>query len=470
MKCNLLRLVRAPLLGLLAAAVVVGVPQRGVANGNHTHIAITLHAISHLPAGPLKQLLSDPTLRPMLIGGTIFPDGGYAANHGYGEAAHWEPLQRALAKRIGEVCPALPGDATCRERLTFLFGMASHGMADQVFDGLFMVAAKVHDKKGWAHGTFDSLDTMSDVMWAARHGAAESPELWLPLDDLLAAFAAQGISVPSDKITDGQFILLNAVLAYVRNAAKDPDKVKAAEERYPWSSKHLEDPHTAGSPLCEGRIIASYWQHLWAEWVDGRAPAVEVMATLPTHGGSGVVADHTSPDAIAAVVFSRGLNDEKKQPAKVEVQTEKGTKLSVKLDIFYGNSAHMLRLTPQQDWPVGERIDVRILPGAVESVDGVAYAQHTTFSFTAGADNELEPGAPPIGWPLAPAAAGDASGADAQGSADVGATAAPSSSGDGGCSACRVAPTPMDGWVLLCALALLWVRRRSTSEPQDRAW
>ena len=391
------------LLGLTGLCLIATASTPAHANGNHTHIGITLHAITHLPPGPLKQLLSDPAMRKMLIGGTIFPDGGYAVGHGYGEAAHWEPLQRALATRIREVCPQMPGDTGCKQRLAFLLGMASHGMADQTFDGLFMFAAKVHDKKGWSSGTFDSLDSMSDVMWAARHGAADSPELWLPLDDLLAAFAAQGISVEGETLNDGQFLLLNAVLAYVRNAAKDPVKVKAAEARYPWSSSHLDDPHTAGSPFCEGRIVAAYWRSLWAEWVEGRAPTLEVVATVPSHNGAGIAADHTSPDAVAAVVFSRGLDDGSKQPDKVTVQTADGTTLAVKLDIFYGNSAHMLRLTPKQDWPTGQRIDVRVAPGAVRSVDGVDFTQDVVFSFTAGADNATEPGAPPPGWPLADA-------------------------------------------------------------------
>ena len=93
------------LLGLaLLSTLTLATPQLVWSCGNHTHIGVTLHAIEHLPAGALKTLVAKPELRQMLVNGTIFPDGGYASGHDYGETAHWEPYQRALA----EVVPALP--------------------------------------------------------------------------------------------------------------------------------------------------------------------------------------------------------------------------------------------------------------------------------------------------------------------------------------------------------------------------
>ena len=75
---------------LAAAAVVVGA---ALANGQDTHVWITRDALRHLPEGELKDLLADPANEAALVHGSMFPDGGYAVDHDYGETAHWEPFQ-----------------------------------------------------------------------------------------------------------------------------------------------------------------------------------------------------------------------------------------------------------------------------------------------------------------------------------------------------------------------------------------
>ncbi len=200
---------------LAGLALLALLPVRAArANGNHTHIGITLMAIELLPPGPLRELLGAADVRQMLVNGTIFPDGGYAIQHEYGETAHWEPFQRALAARIRNQCPDPLASQACREKAAFLFGMASHGMADQVFDALYMAAAKVHDAANWSDGLTDSFDSSTDVLWVAARGGIEPPERWLPMDDLLATFTAVGVSVPATTIEDGQAILLTAVLGF----------------------------------------------------------------------------------------------------------------------------------------------------------------------------------------------------------------------------------------------------------------
>ena len=69
---------------------------------------------------------------------SVFPDSGYAADHAYGEIAHWEPFTAAYLDWIVENHPPPWETLEDRQRVAFLLGAMSHGMADQVYDSLFM--------------------------------------------------------------------------------------------------------------------------------------------------------------------------------------------------------------------------------------------------------------------------------------------------------------------------------------------
>lgn len=433
-------------------------PLAATANGNHTHIGITLRAIDLLPEGPLRALVSDPTLRPMLLNGTIFPDGGYAIQHPYGEAAHWEPMQRALQQRVLAACPAPLASQACREKLVFLLGMASHGMADQVFDALYMEAAKLHDKAGWTDSLLESFDSSTDVLWAAAHGGLEIPALWLPMEDLLATYQALQLPVEAATITNGQNMLREVVLAYVNMARDQPDKVEAARSRYPWGAAHLDDAHVAGSPPSEARVVAAYWQQLWATWIDGAPPRLEVLATMPTHGGAGVAVDPADPASVLAVIVSRGLDKASVQDSDIEVQLGSATaKHDCRVHLFYGQDSHVLRVLPQQPWPPGSA-QLSWKAATMQSFDGHSLAADGAITFAVGPANATPPGAPPPGWSLAAADAGP-TGADAGGGpgAAAGGATAPA---DSGCGARRRGPGPVVVLGCLAALASWAAARR----------
>ena len=415
----------------LLLTLTLATPQVVWPCGNHTHIGVTLHAIEHLPAGALKTLVTKPELRQMLVNGTIFPDGGYASGHDYGETAHWEPYQRALAEVVTGACPKLPEG--CEPQLAFLLGMASHGLADQVFDGLFMEVAKRQDAEGWSGDLFSSLDTMSDIIWAAEQGAAESPGLWLPMPELLAAFQQRGVEVTADKIQDGQTLLLSGVLTYVRNNATNADKVAEAKSRYPWSAAHLRDPHTPGSPFCIGRMVAAYWQHLWDEWTGG-TPAVVAFATVPSDGGAIPSGGADDPRSFLAVVFSRGLAAAETRSDRVRVTDAAGQTVPTTVDVFYNDNGQMLRIKPETSWPQGT-LKVNVQAGAVTGRVGSLPSAEVVFRARVDGPKTVEPGAPPAAWPLAaPSPATD----------------------DGGCGASRRAVAGHGLVWLLLALVWLW--------------
>lgn len=440
---------------LLAATLA---PRTAHANGNHTHIGITLQAIELLPLGPLRDFLSDMALRPMLINGTVFPDGGYAISHPYGEAAHWEPTQRAIAKHVLAACPVPTASQVCREKLAFLFGLASHGMADQVFDSLYMAAAKVHDAKNWSDNLTDSFDSSTDVLWVASHGGLVAPARWMPIDEILATYSEQKLDVTASTIEDGQTLILVGVLSFGNNAGTNPQKVQQAKDRYPWGAAHLDDPHTPGSPPCEARVVAAYWQHLWSEWVDGAAPRLEVLATIPGHGGGGIAAEPADPASTVAVVLSRGLDQASVGATSLEASAG-GDLQAAERNLFYGQSSHVLRLLPTSPWPAGA-MTLRWASGSLQSFDGVTMTQGGEITVKVGPANDVLPGMPPPAWSLSQAVVGE--GGDGADSPDVtsppfdgnGGDAGSSRAGKGDDSGCSAAARPRGAGAGLWALAL----------------
>ncbi len=385
----------------LLTALLATLPCAGAfANGNHAHEAISLRAAAHLPAGPLRTLVQTPDLLGALMNGSFFPDGGYVIGHGYGETAHWEPYQRALLQHLRKTHPDLEKDPAARPKLAFLFGMFSHGMADQVYDALFMDAGKVYDKAGWDDGTFTGFDTATDVFWIAQAGPSPLPAPWVPMADILAVFAARGEPVPEATVNDAQKALAQFVLGWPKLKAESKEGYDDLRKRYPWAWDHVMDPQEPGNPLCEARVVAAYWQSVWDE-LHGQPPRLRVLATVPSEGAGHRWPQKAQPQSKLAVVMSRGLDAAKLKPDAVTVRDAKGQVVPAKLNLFYGQSSNVLRLLPESDWPTG-KLTLRVAKGMV-AYDGVVGDIDETFAFTIGDGIQREPGLPPKAspWQLA---------------------------------------------------------------------
>ena len=89
---------------------------------------------------------------------------GYPIDDPYAEIAHWEPFQKAYLQWIKESFEP-PYDQEALEHIAFLMGLASHGMADQTFDSMYMSRAKVYDADSdWTR----SMDEATDVAFIAQ--------------------------------------------------------------------------------------------------------------------------------------------------------------------------------------------------------------------------------------------------------------------------------------------------------------
>src|SRR5881394_2452324 len=110
---------------LAIAALSSAAPTVARANGDTAHEWITARALTLLPEGSLKQLLTRPDLHQALVNGTAYPDGGYIIKNDYGEMAHWEPFVEQYIEWVRDTYKGkLTSDGALH--VAFLMGIASH--------------------------------------------------------------------------------------------------------------------------------------------------------------------------------------------------------------------------------------------------------------------------------------------------------------------------------------------------------
>jgi hypothetical protein len=356
-----------------------------LANGQTSHQWITVAAISHVPPGPLRDLLEREDLRGALLNGTMFPDGGYAIDHGYGELSHWEPTQDRYLAWIRARCEA-PFDDACAQHVAFFLGMRSHGMADQHYDAVYMERSRAVDTVGWSNGK--SMDEATDVAMAAAVGPGVVPDPWIPLDPLLSVFEDVGAPVGEAELGRAQDLLGVAITAV--GGLADSDVILATyEASFPWACAHQIDPEVVGNPPHEAAVVARYWEVAWDRLSGGDGWERPVIATYPEDGGygapaAGLVRDADDTESRLQVVFARGLDEATVGDASFDVRDASGAPVAVSARLFYGRASHVVTLAPVEDWAADAEYSVTVLPG-IRTFDGLEMDAPVSFSFHTGA-------------------------------------------------------------------------------------
>ena len=350
--------------------------------GQSTHVWIGLHARDHLPAGPLRDLLTDEALRDVVINGAMFPDGGYSpiVRDGYGEIAHWEPFQSDLAAVIRERHGAALAGDEARALAAFLFGLAAHGMADQVYDGVYLTRSQVYEPEAWAVG---SVDTASDVAMVASVGAQPLVDPEAPWETLQEVFAAGGHEVSVDTMVAGQTSLKLAV-AWVGQTGEDPATAAEHVEAFPWANGHLLDTSVPGAPVCIGKAVAAYWQKVWGRLQgDYELDRDLIVYGWPEDGGVGHPLDSSSIESTVSLVLSTAIRSASLE-GRVVVTDSAGAEHPVTADLYYGDRTNVLNVWPEADWVDGETYTVTLKAG-LETEDGQVVGADQAVMFTAGA-------------------------------------------------------------------------------------
>lgn len=321
----------------------------------------------------------------------MFPDGGYVVKDDYGEIAHWEPFAQAYLAwiRQTQTAPFTRGDAA--EHAAFLMGIASHGMADQVYDSTFMKRARVEDAAGWSDTLLEDFDTATDVALVADTGFAVAPELWVPSTALVDVYADVGYSTDTATLDGGQMLLHRVVLAYAQSVAGDAAKVAAYRTQYPWGTSHQLDADRPGSPPCEGAVVAAYWLALWDRLHDASTPQNLVIATIPSPGGAGHPTAASLVDAQVVIVFGHGIDAETLQ---IAVTDGAGQALPIQVSPWASEWTNVVRIVPTADWPADADLTVTVAAG-LTTIDGLTADAPWSFAFSTRTGTPARPGADP---------------------------------------------------------------------------
>ena len=352
--------------------------------GQSTHVWTSLHALEHLPDGPLHDLLSRDALRPMLVHGTMFPDGGYSpiSRHPYGENAHWEPFHSRYLQWI-EQNHDDPTTGEGAEHLAFLMGMISHGIGDQVFDAAYLTRSQVYDADipgGWAQS---NVDFASDVAMVARVGPQPLLDAWVPWSTMVTLFEEHGVPVDEATLRRGQESLRIAI-ATVGGLGSDPESAAPHIDAYPWANAHLLDVDVPGSPACVGQVVANFWQIWWDRLHGGfNLEDRPLIATMPTEGAGHHPRDASHISSMISLVVSVGLEASSVSNDLVTLTGDDGDEIPVDVRLYYRQDSHVLNIQPQEDLAEDTIYTLRLLPG-LEGIDGSVYTGEGSLRFSTG--------------------------------------------------------------------------------------
>ena len=359
---------------LLITAALLASPA-AIACGQSTHVWVGIEAVDHLPEGELKALLSREDLFAERVNGAMFPDGGYSplTQDGYGETAHWEPFQTAYLNWIRDTYdPPYTGEAA--PHVAFLMGLAAHGMADQIYDGVYLARALLYD------GPLDDVDRASDISLTARTGPMPVVDDVVPYDTLAQVFDAYGQPTSPRTMATGQASLRIAV-TFTSNAGQDEAQAAEADEAYPWTSSNLIAPEVFCSPACIQPAVAAYWQSIWERLHDRfDFTAQPVFQTWPEHGATGQPREAASIESQISVALTRALDLDSLTPSRVVVTDAQGNEHPTAFRMYYGNGSNVLNVWPLEDWAPDTAYTLTLGPG-ITSFDGQTLTAPWSMSF-----------------------------------------------------------------------------------------
>ena len=382
----------------VALAAACAAPAQGA--GVTTHAYMAQSATTFVQDERLAALLEANA--GALLSGGAYPDGGYASSSfpggDYGETSHWQRFVDAYVRtlRARSDCGDLAApDGPCAKVVAHLFGVAAHGMGDELWDWLFEPAMADHGESP-EHPVFragvpgfgeavnatplsliNTSEYVMDVIALVDGGRLASLGTTPPpFDDLLAAYRdIARDDITREGILAGNGLITAAQLGERSGLAEEYARVKLT---MPWSSAHM---FTApGGVFFSARAIAAYYESVWHTLLTGEPAPLRVGNVAPAHGTVGVTTDfqpaQVSPgprDGGAGkrivATFSAALDPATVTPDTVRLLDEDGD-LVAPMPGFprmgpYGpdDGEHTLMLYPADDLAPCTRYTAEITPG-----------------------------------------------------------------------------------------------------------
>jgi hypothetical protein len=270
------------LLGLvgLGASLLAPAPAAEAA-GVTTHGWMAVEAI---------DLVDDPGLLALLRAhedqvraGAMFPDAGYLSPNTYGEEAHWQRFVDAYVDLIADRTDCGPDLADphgpCADMIAHAFGVAGHGMGDEVWDWLFEPNSPDRNEyyvDSLPTANEGGAETQMDLVAVGVHGVPRPDTPPLPdIPTLLQAFEDAGFH----GVTAAEFTYATLVaVVWDLETQWAADHLAGVQAAMPWMSANMVT--APGGVDFAARAIAGYWDSLWGR-LHGAQPPTEVSITYP---------------------------------------------------------------------------------------------------------------------------------------------------------------------------------------------
>lgn len=447
---------------LLSLSMLLAPASHARANGITAHAHISDLAVLELPPGELRDFLSSPDVLQALRSGSVFPDSGYAASHEYGEIAHWEPFTNEYLEWIAANHPPPWTTLEDRQRVAFLLGAMSHGMADQVFDSLFMHKTDQYD------GGSGELDRNAEMWLVIEHDPGVSPlEIFVPSSELPAILAASSTATATpEDFERGMGLVGTGLRAIVLLADADYESTWL---ELPWAATHYYAGTSEGGSLPHiAHVVSRYWQVVWERLHGADSLDRSMIATWPEEGAVNFEVTPGRAEARAMIVFGHAI-DSASFAGNVHFRPAAGGADVASHTRFQWNDiANAVLVIPDETLAYDTDYVVELTTG-ITTMDGRSLPAPVTLGFRTRCAPDRLGDCPPLPepWtpPTTPPARPDAGVRDAGPRRDAGVRmpdAGPAAPAAATCG-CRAGPPPRSSVALAFAVFALALVRSSVS-------
>lgn len=346
-------------------------PATSWANGMRSHLVITEMAIKRLPEGSLKTILTQN--KQAVLSGSYFPDSGYAAKDGYGEIAHWEPFLSAFLKRLQSTFKAPFRSEEAGKHVAFLMGVASHSMADQCFDTLFMAKSREID------GNVDELDLAGDIFLVIAKKSSDPPPFWVPWEEASKAFSLAGHKVTESTLQTG---MQRARLAQVTLGLLAGNDYERLKKKMPWAHKMLQNDREPGALPYLSQVVANYWMVLWRRLKNEDAMEQALLISQPAPNTTDFEVAHQSVTSQLTFFFGYPLLKSTYTSVNLTLEQVSPPQIVPIAISYWGpkDSANTLKLRPKSDLNFDTEYRVTLKKGLTNQ-EGKPLPQNLSFTF-----------------------------------------------------------------------------------------
>ena len=339
---------------LLTVSLTLPVAPHSQAAGSSVHIIMAREAVGHVEDERLRRLLED-NLDSLVIGAAL-PDGGYADNVAYGEAAHWPEFHLAYLRYVQSQCRLTLGSERCQKLIAHMMGMIAHGFEDQCYDVLLdSLSARLDPPQ--PDSPFLARDLMVDKYAMIDYDYALDlfPVAVSPITDLYYVFASMGYhNVTEEQLMNGEQVMI--AMAALERLITNPLSDIQDSEHYSWLRHNYQDQ--PGGVHFTAAALAKVWNFYWRR-LQGQATPAD-LTPVPPPGGV-LEPDRNDTRGRIHIVFDRPHRRAALSGSFYLHELDTGAWIS---KTFFDHDGYIVSFKPKEPLTPGKRYRAYIAPDA----------------------------------------------------------------------------------------------------------